>query len=165
MPVPKAFGTGILFLAPPLYKATAPRARISQINSGEHRLLACWFRRLAETDFLIRKLGKQEKEDLLFPQLSTINYQLSSGGIAQLVERQLCKLEVRGSNPLASSPESFRGCRAVTLVQADQYKSSSLSTLASQFLFARFPGRRRPSISATLGATLSRKCVQRDSKK
>jgi hypothetical protein len=27
----------------------------------------------------------------------------SSGGIAQLVERQLCKLEVRGSNPLASS--------------------------------------------------------------
>src|SRR6266446_3764747 len=25
------------------------------------------------------------------------------GGIAQLVERQLCKLEVRGSNPLASS--------------------------------------------------------------
>jgi hypothetical protein len=31
----------------------------------------------------------------------------STGGIAQLVERQLCKLEVRGSNPLASnSPES-----------------------------------------------------------
>lgn len=26
----------------------------------------------------------------------------SAGGIAQLVERQLCKLEVRGSNPLAS---------------------------------------------------------------
>ena len=26
----------------------------------------------------------------------------SHGGIAQLVERQLCKLEVRGSNPLAS---------------------------------------------------------------
>src|SRR6266436_7316454 len=26
----------------------------------------------------------------------------SRGGIAQLVERQLCKLEVRGSNPLAS---------------------------------------------------------------
>jgi hypothetical protein len=25
------------------------------------------------------------------------------GGIAQLVERQLCKLEVRGSNPLASN--------------------------------------------------------------
>ena len=29
-----------------------------------------------------------------------------SGGIAQLVERQLCKLEVRGSNPLAS--KAFR---------------------------------------------------------
>ncbi len=28
------------------------------------------------------------------------------GGIAQLVERQLCKLEVRGSNPLASKAES-----------------------------------------------------------
>src|SRR5438132_5967801 len=38
-----------------------------------------------------------------------INYQLSSsGGIAQLVERQLCKLEVRGSNPLASSLRSRR---------------------------------------------------------
>ena len=35
---------------------------------------------------------------------STLNHQLSTfyGGIAQLVERQLCKLEVRGSNPLAS---------------------------------------------------------------
>jgi hypothetical protein len=31
---------------------------------------------------------------------STIS--ISEGGIAQLVERQLCKLEVRGSNPLAS---------------------------------------------------------------
>ncbi len=33
-----------------------------------------------------------------------------SGGIAQLVERQLCKLEVRGSNPLASkaSNEAWR---------------------------------------------------------
>src|SRR5437764_1087387 len=29
--------------------------------------------------------------------------QFPSGGIAQLVERQLCKLEVRGSNPLAST--------------------------------------------------------------
>lgn len=29
----------------------------------------------------------------------------SVGGIAQLVERQLCKLEVRGSNPLASKAE------------------------------------------------------------
>ena len=30
-------------------------------------------------------------------------FENSFGGIAQLVERQLCKLEVRGSNPLASS--------------------------------------------------------------
>jgi hypothetical protein len=31
----------------------------------------------------------------------------SCGGIAQLVERQLCKLEVRGSNPLASMPSQW----------------------------------------------------------
>jgi hypothetical protein len=34
----------------------------------------------------------------------------SCGGIAQLVERQLCKLEVRGSNPLAS--KSLKGVKA-----------------------------------------------------
>jgi hypothetical protein len=34
------------------------------------------------------------------PQSTIRNH--SCGGIAQLVERQLCKLEVRGSNPLAS---------------------------------------------------------------
>ena len=38
------------------------------------------------------------------------------GGIAQLVERQLCKLDVRGSNPLASSLRNERnegeGCHA-----------------------------------------------------
>src|SRR5437868_15509246 len=32
----------------------------------------------------------------------------SRGGIAQLVARQLCQLEVRGSNPLASSLRSSR---------------------------------------------------------
>jgi hypothetical protein len=36
----------------------------------------------------------------------------SFGGIAQLVERQLCKLEVRGSNPLASSLHSLSYGRA-----------------------------------------------------
>src|SRR6266496_6435394 len=57
---------------------------------------------------------------LIFSQLSTIKYEPSlAGGIAQLVERQLCKLEVRGSNPLASSPEYFRGCRAEALAKAD----------------------------------------------
>jgi hypothetical protein len=29
-----------------------------------------------------------------------------TGGIAQLVERQLCKLDVRGSNPLASTDKA-----------------------------------------------------------
>jgi hypothetical protein len=46
-------------------------------------------------------------------------FEICCGGIAQLVERQLCKLEVRGSNPLASSPESFRGYRAEALAKAD----------------------------------------------
>jgi hypothetical protein len=50
--------------------------------------------------------------------LQPANYipQFFSGGIAQLVERQLCKLEVRGSNPLASSLRLERsekqGCHA-----------------------------------------------------
>ena len=35
------------------------------------------------------------------------------GGIAQLVERLVRNEKARGSNPLTSSPESFRGCRAV----------------------------------------------------
>ena len=38
--------------------------------------------------------------------------EISQGGIAQLVERQLCKLEVRGSNPLASIFRSRRLGRA-----------------------------------------------------
>jgi hypothetical protein len=41
---------------------------------------------------------------IAFPDLpSTISNLRFYGGIAQLVERQLCKLDVRGSNPLASS--------------------------------------------------------------
>ena len=35
-------------------------------------------------------------------------WNFSRGGIAQLVERQLCKLEVRGSNPLASKEKLKR---------------------------------------------------------
>ena len=34
------------------------------------------------------------------------------GGIAQLVERLVRNEKARGSNPLTSSPESFRGCHA-----------------------------------------------------
>jgi hypothetical protein len=36
-------------------------------------------------------------------------FEISCGGIAQLVERQLCKLEVRGSNPLASKAKGRGG--------------------------------------------------------
>ncbi len=43
------------------------------------------------------------------PRSAIYNPQSEKGGIAQLVERQLCKLEVRGSNPLASSLRSQRG--------------------------------------------------------
>jgi hypothetical protein len=43
---------------------------------------------------------------------------LLAGGIAQLVERQLCKLEVRGSNPLASKMKFWR--------QAAQQKGSPM---------------------------------------
>jgi hypothetical protein len=72
----------------------------------------------------VQKRSNQEswnpgKENLIFPQLSTINYQLFfPGGIAQLVERQLCKLEVRGSNPLASI-FARQKCRAVALAETD----------------------------------------------
>jgi hypothetical protein len=40
---------------------------------------------------------------LLQSKITNRNSTIPFGGIAQLVERQLCKLEVRGSNPLASS--------------------------------------------------------------
>jgi hypothetical protein len=52
------------------------------------------------------------------------------GGIAQLVERQLCKLEVRGSNPLASISKEmeaemrtqFDRCSAERRVQSEALK-------------------------------------------
>src|SRR5207245_1302792 len=66
--------------------------------------------RLAQANFESRRKKSrkmnQERRKRGFDFRSTLNHQLStffSGGIAQLVERQLCKLEVRGSNPLASS--------------------------------------------------------------
>ena len=40
--------------------------------------------------------------ELLFAVHNLVLFTQSAGGIAQLVERQLCKLNVRGSNPLAS---------------------------------------------------------------
>jgi hypothetical protein len=43
-------------------------------------------------------------------------------GVAQLVEQRFRKPQVTGSNRVVgSSPESFRGCRAVTLVKADPF--------------------------------------------
>jgi hypothetical protein len=53
------------------------------------------------------------------PLSAIYNPQLITGGIAQLVERQLCKLEVRGSNPLASI-FGQRKCRAVVPSPAER---------------------------------------------
>jgi hypothetical protein len=100
-----------------------------QFGLGSARVPACWFRRLAET-ILNEKVREPEtasptRGDACAPQIAishlpfTIHRSQSlltnrreadfpSGGIAQLVERQLCKLEVRGSNPLASSLRSHR---------------------------------------------------------
>src|ERR1700694_3868874 len=52
---------------------------------------------------------QQRKRRFCFSQSAIYNLQsaIFGGGIAQLVERQLCKLEVRGSNPLAS-----KACKA-----------------------------------------------------
>jgi hypothetical protein len=65
--------------------------------------------------------SRKSEREFDFP--STLNHQLSTvfpGGIAQLVERQLCKLEVRGSNPLASNArKAFRASRSVGLARAD----------------------------------------------
>ena len=63
------------------------------------------------------------------------------GGIAQLVERQLCKLEVRGSNPLASKPKS-----ELQLAKAVQ-RSSKLSKFLEVELIRHFRRRERAGIS------------------
>ena len=61
------------------------------------------------------------------------------GGIAQLVERQLCKLEVRGSNPLASKASEKRGRQMLTIkgftlgwTGINSVASISISDLANQ---------------------------------
>ena len=62
--------------------------------------------------------------------------EISCGGIAQLVERQLCKLEVRGSNPLASKTIGVEGIR----------QFSKRSELLEIELIARLWRRKRPGI-------------------
>jgi hypothetical protein len=57
----------------------ASNLRCSSVKGNQHKHLPLW-QNHAKIDS-----GKSEKR-----------------GIAQLVERQLCKLEVRGSNPIAS---------------------------------------------------------------
>src|SRR5207302_6570947 len=90
-------------------------------SSGYCTRLACWFRRHAETIFeksanprRVRQHARRVRYPHCAPQIaifhlpSTIFNLRFLGGIAQLVERQLCKLEVRGSNPLASKMKFWR---------------------------------------------------------
>jgi hypothetical protein len=64
---------------------------------------------------------------------STIFHLQFFGGIAQLVERQLCKLEVRGSNPLASSLRSQRsGERRLSRRRSPRRPKADLFTLPHQ---------------------------------
>src|ERR1700730_18495760 len=82
------------------------RPAILRMNFGEQDVLltsssACAFPNVFEMR------AKTNSERVPFPlRYASLNPQSkldnSKGGIAQLVERQLCKLEVRGSNPLAS---------------------------------------------------------------
>jgi hypothetical protein len=46
--------------------------------------------------------ARREEKGFLHSTFDIRDSEFPKGGIAQLVERQLCKLEVRGSNPLAS---------------------------------------------------------------
>ena len=60
-----------------------------------------------------------------------------SGGIAQLVERLVRNEKARGSNPLTSSPERFRGCRAVSLAKADAFLALSMRRATTRQASAR----------------------------
>jgi hypothetical protein len=57
--------------------------------------------------------------------------QRENGVLAQLVERLNGIEEVRGSNPLGSSPESFRDCRAVALAKADAFDLATITQRAT----------------------------------
>ena len=56
------------------------------------------------------------------------SFRSSCGGIAQLVERLVRNEKARGSNPLTSSPERLRGCRAVVPRLRDEGGHVSLAT-------------------------------------
>ena len=64
------------------------------------------------------------------------------GGIAQLVERLVRNEKVRGSNPLTSSPESFRDCRAGAVGEGGPDKSrhiaASCDSAGHKFRRAKF---------------------------
>ena len=113
-----AFGTGIFLsnseprtirLCLKLWRGARGFRRVAVADRGKITRRSACASRVGQ-----RALALANFFHLLFPQLSTINYQLSSGGIAQLVERQLCKLEVRGSNPLAS--KALQGVEATSTI-------------------------------------------------
>ena len=105
MPAPKAFGAGIFIF----WIRTSARA--SQFESvGTKPQRECNVRPQSRY-----RLAGSEQEGFAPSPLCFCFLKLPAqnrcsqiqGGIAQLVERQLCKLEVRGSNPLAS--KAFAG--------------------------------------------------------
>src|SRR6266403_5570665 len=99
MPAPKAFGAGIFFWVDRLSGGTAILAVGSVALFFETAILTVSFKPQAGS------LCHLSAPPVLQIRNSQPTIRHSGGGIAQLVERQLCKLEVRGSNPLASKAE------------------------------------------------------------
>ena len=103
--------SGISFLRSRIRKLGMPQGVAAAVN----RLTP---RTRRSTTFTETKsgLGRPLREASRFLQSAIFNLEYRpsdsdfSGGIAQLVERQLCKLEVRGSNPLASKASEKRCC-------------------------------------------------------
>ena len=89
------------------------------INGLEGRHLSLSFmasasRQVNEETCLSTARGKAHKAQISLFDFTDIMFRavlipvfFKVGGIAQLVERQLCKLDVRGSNPLASTNTQF----------------------------------------------------------
>jgi hypothetical protein len=120
MPVPRTFGAGI-FLLRPNQSGNQEAKKSLETGTRISRILKFWGAQAASRSVsaacrdnpggLTNRTRKAETQEKSFLKSQIGNRHsaiLSAGGIAQLVERQLCKLEVRGSNPLASSLRSRR---------------------------------------------------------
>ncbi len=84
---------------------------------------------------LQKRNGRSNALSLLAFDLRHSTFGIPKGGIAQLVERQLCKLDVRGSNPLASISKRNGGgdenaVRLVGLVTRKGYNPAAAGSLS-----------------------------------